>query len=391
MPKVKLTKRIIDSTLCPKEGQIFLRDREIPGFAIRLTKGVKTFILEKRINGRPRRVTIGLYGHLTLEQAREKAHEMTWLIIRGDDPAQEKINQRNEMTFGELKDRFLEDYVPRKRQGSAKDDKNRLNHHTKQWWGRKLSDITRADIARLHMEIGKDAPTEANRVISLIRRLFNLAQKWEVYKGENPASGIERFKEYSRDRFVQPDELPRLMQALAEEENFYARGALVTSLFTGARIGEVRRMKWEDVDLKQGIWRIPETKAGRPHIIPLPKHIINLLLTLPRMAGSPWVFPGNNSEGHIGDLAFVWNRIKKRAGLDDIRQHDLRRTLGSWMAGGGESLVMIGRILNHSTPSITQVYARLALDPVRAALEANAQRMLAVAGNMDVLGGAKDE
>lgn len=386
MAGIKLTKRLIDAAECPEDGQTFLRDSEIPGFAVRLTKGAKTFVLEKRINGRPRRVTIGPYGALTLEQARDEARKLIGRIVSGENPAQEKIDRRSELTFGDLKDRFLEDYAPRKRQGAVKDDRNRLNRHTKQWWTRKLSEITRADVSRLHIEIGKTAPAEANRVASLIRRLFNLARNWGMYSGENPATHIERFREKSRDRFIQPDELPRLLKALAEEENPYVRGALIISLFTGARIGEVRRMKWSDVDFGQGLWRLPETKAGRPHLLPLPSYIVDHLKGLPRMAGSPYVFPGKQ-DGHIGDLAWNWNRIKKRAGITDIRQHDLRRTLGSWMAGSGESLITIGRILNHSTPAVTQVYARLNVDPIRQALERNAARMLAVTGDMNVMEG----
>ena len=391
MARMKLTKRIIDATQCPEERQLFIRDRELPGFAVRLTKGAKTFVLEKKINGRSRRITIGLYGAITLEQARDHARELIGRIVKGDDPAQEKINQREELTFGDLKDRFLEDYSPRKRQRTAKDDKNRLNRHTKQWWTRKLSDVTRADVCRLHIEIGKSAPVEANRVISLIRRMFNLARTWGIYNGENPATNIDRFRERSRDRFVQPHELPQLIQALAQEENPYVRGALVVSLFTGARIGEVRCMKWSDIDFGQGIWRLPETKAGRSHILPLPIYIADLLNNLPRMSENLYVFPGKHREGHIGDLASAWNRIKTKADLKDVHIHDLRRTLGSWMAGAGESLVMIGRILNHSTPSVTQVYARLALDPVRKALESNAQRMLSIAGDVNELEGVKNE
>ncbi len=387
--RIKLTKRLIDSTPSPTTGQVFLRDTELQGLSLRLTPGLKTFVIEKFIKGRSRRMKIGVYGVFTVEDARKRAKELMGDIAKGEDPFQDKVSRRHGPTFGDLKEYYLNDHAARKKIKSVKDDTNKINKYLRPWFNRKLTDIDQKDVYNLHSEIGITAPIQANRVIELVRRMFNTARKRKMFDGVNPVTDIDWFPEQERDRFVQPDELPRLMQALAQEVNPYVRGALVVSLFTGARIGEVRTMKWHEVDLGQGIWRLPETKAGRPHIIPLPKHVIKLLQSLPLMAGNSCVFPGKHRDGHIGSLASAWDRIKKQADLEDVRIHDLRRTLGSWMAGAGESLVMIGKILNHSTPSVTQVYARLALDPVRQALEANSQRMLAVAGN--ILEGADNE
>jgi integrase len=209
--------------------------------------------------------------------------------------------------------------------------------------------------------------------------MFNLARDWGLYAGENPATRIQMFKEESRDRFVQPEELPRLLQAIAEEADPAVRAVLLTALLTGARRTEVLTMRWNDVSLTRAEWRIPHTKAGRPHLLPVPHALVSTLRSLPRVEGNPYVFVGQNGVGHLHDMKRAWDRIRVEAGIRDVRFHDLRRTVGSWLAGSGESLHLIGKVLNHRDVSTTAIYARLNLDPVRQALERHAAKMLEAA------------
>lgn len=405
----RLTKRLIDVTPYPAAGQVFVRDDELAGFALRATAGSKSFILEKRIRGRVRRYTIGPYGPLTVDQAREEAQKLIGDIARGHDPTGIRQAAREEFTFGQLSALYLERQGPRKR--SILNDQSMLDAHLAPWRLRKLSSITRADLVKLHLKVGEKIPRQqakkdaasvlirtsssqapryrkriiqggpyvANRVVALVRRMFNLAQTWEVFAGDNPAAGIEFFKEEKRDRFVHPDELQSLHAAIEQEPNRYASAAFLVLLLTGARRGEVLTMQWADLDLKQAIWRIPETKAGRPHTLPLARPVMKLLRLLPRQSGSPFVFPGRKPGAPLVNVSKAWRRIRTVAKLEDVRIHDLRRTLGSWLVASGESLTLIGKALNHSQVSTTAIYARLQLDPVRQALEANAQRMLTVA------------
>jgi integrase len=373
---VKLTKRLIDGTPYPTEGQCFLRDAELPGFAVRLSPGAKTFILEKRIHGRMRRITIGPYGPLTLDQARERALALSHEINDGHDPADARQAKCKELTFGELAELYLARHAPRKR--TASNDRNMLNRYFAVWQHRRLSSLARKDVALLHSCIGETAPYAANRVVALVRKMFNLAHLWGVYTGENPATSIELFSEERRDRFVQPQELPKLFEALQEEPNPYLKTAFLVALLTGARRSEILSMRWEHVDTQQAVWRIPHTKANRPHYLPLPQPVLALLEGLPRLQDNHYVFPGRDGTGHLVNIAKAWTRIRSRANLPDVRIHDLRRTLGSWLAASGASLVLIGNALNHTQVSTTAIYARMNLDPVRVALEANAQRMLAL-------------
>lgn len=373
----RLTKRLIDETPFPTKGQVFVRDAELPGFALRVTKGRKSFILEKRIRGRMRRFTLGPYGPLTVEQARKRVQTEIGAIAQGQDPAQDRQDRLHEPTFAELTQLYLERHAPRKR--SARDDQAMLHTHLAVFRTRKLTDITRNEVARLHAKIGEATPYRANRLVALLRKMFNLAKDWGLFQGDNPAARIAMFKEESRDRFVQPEELPRLFQAIAEEPNVSLRAVFITALLTGARRTEVLSMRWEDVNFPRAEWRIPHTKAGRPHLLPLPNLLVAMLVGLPKIDGNPFVFQGQNGAAHLQNIKRTWHRVRMKAGIPDVRFHDLRRTVGSWLAGSGESLQLIGKVLNHRTVSTTAIYARLDLNPVRQALERNAAKMFQAA------------
>ncbi len=373
----KLTKRVVDLTRHPTEGQVFVRDTELKCFALRITPGCKTFIVEKKIDGRAKRMTLGTFPSITVEQARKLAQEKIGLIASGRDPSAEKQARRHAPTFAELERLYLERHAVHKK--SAGNDVTLLNLHLAGWRSRRLSAITRADVSTRHADMGATgSTTNANRMIALVRSMFNLAQDWGLHPGANPAARIKLFKETKRDRFVTAKELPKLWKALQHEPNPYVRGAFFVGLLTGARRSEVLTMRWDDLDLQQAIWRIPDTKADRPHTIPLPIPVIEDLLKLPRLEGNPFVFCGRWGRSHLINVSKPWRRIRKEAGLEDVRIHDLRRTLGSWLVAAGASLPLIGKALNHSNQETTAIYARLQLDPVRAALDANAAKMLTV-------------
>ena len=375
--RIKLTKRKIDAIALPINGELILRDQDLPGFGLRVTKGAKTFIVEKRINGRLHKVAVGAYGAFTIDQAKEEAREVLGKLTRGEPIG----SKRGEVTFGEFSDLYLEKYSSRKKSHSF--EIHYLERHLSKWRNWKLSAITRKDIAFLHANIGKAHPTNANRVLSLLRTMFRHAVSLGFIQGESPASNISAFPETSRDRFVQPDELPKLFKAMKAEPNPYIKAAILMGLLTGARRSEVLSAKWVDVDLAVGTWRIPQTKAGSWHLLPLPGPLKQILIDLPRVMSNPYLFVGRNGKGHLKNITRGWGRIREEAGLPDIRIHDLRRTLGSWMAGTGVSLQVIGKILNHRQPSTTAIYSRLNLDPLRTVMEENAERMMLLGRGTD--------
>ena len=182
----RLTKQLIDETPFPAAGQMFVRDTELRGFALRVTQGRKSFILEKRIRGRMRRLTLGPYGPLTLDQARKLAAAHIGAIAQGADPAQVRQDRLHEPTFGDLTEQYLARHAPRKRSG--RNDRAMLHSHLLVFRTRKLTDLNRNDVARLHAQVGETAPYRANRLVALLRKMFNLARDWGLYAGENPTS-----------------------------------------------------------------------------------------------------------------------------------------------------------------------------------------------------------
>jgi integrase len=206
---------------------------------------------------------------------------------------------------------------------------------------------------------------------------------WAISAGlwqTNPAMGIKLNKEQSRDRFIQGDELPRFFQALAEEQNGTMRDYFLLSLLTGARRSNVLAMQWTDVNLDRAEWRIKDTKNGTPQVVALSPEAEEVLENRKPTEPSQFVFPGIGRAGHLAEPKKGWQRILDRAGIADLRIHDLRRTLGSWQAKTGASMAIIGKSLNHKNPNTTAIYARLDLDPVRNSINTATSAMLTAAG-----------
>lgn len=370
----RITKTTADLLTRPSRGQKFLRDDKLRGFALRVTAGgAKSFVYEGRVHGRVRRITIGHYPALNVAYARQEALRLKAAIAQGRDPAQERIAGKKVVTFGDLEEVYIEQYA-RAHKRSWQRDAHMIEGYLAKWRRRPLTEITADDVFRLHQRLGvENGRYAANRTVALLRTMFNLARDWGHLKEANPAARVKFYKEEKRDRFLSPEELRRVNEALVDEPNPLWRAYFPLSLLLGTRRSELLAARWEDMDFGNRQWRIPTTKAGRPHLLPLPNAAVEILKSLPRT--SEYVFPGAGASGHLNEPAKVWQRIRKRAGVTDVRIHDLRRTLGSWLAAQGHSLPLIGRALNHTNASTTQVYARLDLEPVRDALEKNAALM----------------
>src|SRR5574340_364129 len=316
----KLTKKLIEGAACPTQGQTFLRDDVLRGFGVRLTPGSKSFFLEKLIHGQVRRMTLGRFGEMTLDEARANAKKRMVEIDEGRDPVAERRQRSIAPTFHDLEKMYLTRHAALKK--SRANDEAILNHHLSYLRPRKLVTITRDEIARLHSKIGTEPssvirpgrpvqrpmPRTANQTLALLRSMLNLAMDWGLLPpGPNPCLRIKKFPEVSRERFVKPDELPKLWAAIQSEPNVFVRGAFFVALLTGARRDEVLTMRWHDLDLQQGTWTIPQTKAGRSHVIPLPVPVMQELLQLPRFADNEHVFPGRWNHSHLVNVSKATN------------------------------------------------------------------------------------
>jgi integrase len=373
-----ITETFVEKARLPSAGEVFHRDRSVRGFGLRVNwGGTKAFFLEGRVHGRVRRMTLGRWPVMPVVKARRKALDWKSIIADGGDPT---ITEAQDTTFGALADRYIEHSKLHDKKIWRRDEQMLALYIPKGWRTRRLSDIIRDEIVRLHEDVGeKHGRYSANRLVALVRSMFNIALDWKLFAGENPAARIKMFREEKRERFLSPDELQRVNESLLQEPDPYWRAYFPLVCMLGPRKSELLGAKWTDVDLEQRTWRLPMTKAGRSHLLPLPARAVTMLEKLPSRGKSDWVFPGRGASGHIVEPKTAWKRIRDRAGVPDVRIHDLRRTLGSWLAAAGQGLPLIGRALNHASPASTAVYARLALDPVRVMLEANAQAMYGAA------------
>ena len=379
---MRLTKDSIDKAKLPEPGrkERFMRDDLMRGLGVRITaSGAKSFIFEARVKGRPRRLTLGAWPDLNVGMAREKALEIRTGIAKGQDPHAARSAEKHEATFGRLVDRYMAEHARVfKKPRSIKDDEYYLAHYIpRSWYSRRLSDINRTDVERLHASLGEEhGHYPGNHTVRLLRHMFNRAIDWGMLRGTNPAQRLKLFRENKSERFLSPEELQKVNASLLDEPDWRWRAYFPLAFMLGIRKSELLAMRWKDIDLAQRTWRIPETKAGNSHLLPLPEPVMAMLIALPSRDQGEWVFPGTGSTGHLAEPKTAWQRIRDRAGVPDVRIHDLRHTLASWLVGQGFNLPLVGRALNHTQTATTARYAHLALDPVRAALEQTAALMM---------------
>jgi len=437
--RIKFTDRAIAALPAPADGKrAEYADTITHGLRLRVSSnGIKTFSLLRRMKQGPmERVTLGRFDDIKTERARTDAARIIGVIAGGANRAEVKRAHKGEPTFSELFAEYLERHAKVKKRTWRDDDQQYRDYLREPLGKKKISRVTRQDLAAIHAKLTRAGhPVLANRVKDLFSSVFGSAVKWS-YLDTNPAKGIEDNRERSRDRFLELGELPRLFAALADEPNAIFRDYFLIALLTGARRANVRTMRWSDLDLAQGEWRIPVTKNGEAQKIPLVPEAVAVLHE--RLKGAAdddvFVFPAARSDsklGHMSGERKAWLRILDRdeltqlrqrieiaghafdlppqdettqpeplgkalvrarklakdhgiktdgARIEDVRIHDLRRTLGSWQARTGASMVVIGKSLGHKSHQATAVYARLDLDPVRESMERATSAILIAAG-----------
>lgn len=373
-PLRKITKALVDA-LAPDE---LAWDAEVKGFGIRCQRRDRVYVLKYRASGRQRWYTIGKHGSpWTPDTARREAKRVLGLVAEGKDPADKKQVDRAAPTVAALAARFLTDHVEAKTKPRTGIEYRRVvDRIVVPELGRlKVDDVRSSDVERLHLQY-RATPYQANRLLALLSKMFN----WAGRRGDrNPCSGIQRFAEHKRRRYLSSAELNRLGAALgkAEAERFtspFAVAAIRLLIFTGARLSEVLTLRWEHVDLERGWLNLPDSKTGAKTVY-LNGAAQRLLSGLPRLAENPFVVPGKRQGRHLVNLEKPWLRIRNLAQLPDVRLHDLRHSFASVGAGAGFGLPIIGALLGHTQAATTQRYAHLAADPLQHAADLIGQRL----------------
>jgi len=361
---MRLSKRVVDSAKVEAKDY-FVWDDEIKGFGLRVFKsGVKSYLIQYRSDGRTRRLTVGGHGTITADEARKEAKRLLSDVAFGGNPSEEKRMFRDAPLVSDVCERFIEEHVKVHLKPSTqrtykisveKEIKPKLGKH-------KVEALTRADVAKF-MHGFRETPIQANRTFAALSKMMNLCEQWGLRPdGSNPCRHVKKYKENKRERYLSNEEMERLGNVLSECERDGIETPYVVTFFkllllTGARLGEIQTLKWDYV--KEGCFMLPDSKTGAKKVYFGPE-VQGLLDGLTRVPNNPYVIVGPVTGEHMNDMQKPWRRIRKRAGLDDVRIHDLRHTFASFMVTAGHSLPMIGKLLGHSQPQTTARYAHLA-------------------------------
>lgn len=374
VPVVRITDSEVRRAIASEPpGEVWLWDDDLSGFGARVASGKATFVVKYTIGGRrgrQRKVKVGPFGALNAREARADAQAILRRVARGEDPAAERDEDRAGITVAEALDQFLELHAAAKRKtGTVENYRHQIERFLKPAWGKgKVADLSTADVSKLHAEM-KGTPVAANRTLALVSKFANWCElRGYRPKFSNPAKGIEKYREKHRERYLTPAEIERLSAALVEAEADEwptAIAAIRLLLFTGARHREITTLTWDAVDMERGIARLGDTKTGARNIM-LPAPALAILEALPRRPNNPHVIWGRRPGSHLVGLQNVWERVREKAGLADVRIHDLRHTVASLSVAGGASLKIVGALLGHKSPLTTNRYAHLADDPAKA-------------------------
>jgi integrase len=381
----------------PQTGSKFYFDCEVPGFSVRISSsGTITFVLNYFVDGDAKRYTLGRWPDFTVAQARKEADDLRHRI-RGKekfDPIEATKNEkaaklaaidadRNEPTVAELARDYMLVAEKKKRESSLRQDRQMIANRIIPTIGTlKVKDVTCLDIERLHGSL-KATPVRANRVLSLLSSIFNLAIRSEKAH-RNPVKGVQHYHEEPRETWLSLDELNAIFSALNRYPDQVAADAIRLLVLTGAREMEALSAEWSQFDLQRGVWTKPShhTKQKKTEHVPLNDQALALLSQMDRTGR--YLFPGADRKGHRVVIRKPWAQVLRMAGLgqativpskrkgmmktvwtSSVRIHDIRHSFASHLVSRGASLQLVGKLLGHTRTETTARYAHCAPEAVR--------------------------
>ena len=375
LKRTTISRRTVEALKADKDTVFW--DSELLGFGVRVyPTGRKVYVVQTRAGGKDgKRVTVGRHGVITAEEARRRAALIVARIKAGEEPVPEPmaVKLANGPTVADLAAVYLDQVVAvRLKPASAKAYRGVIEKHILPALGRKPAlSLDHAAVAALHHGLA-ETPAMANRAVEMLFRIYRAAEERELIpEGSNPCRQIAMNRQRRHERFLTDEEFRRLGRVLDEaerSEGAMARAAMAIRLLllTGCRKNEILSLRWDHVDLEAREMRLGDTKTG-PRTVQLSPAATAVLARSPRPNGNPHVIPGTRRGSRMSGLQRPWVRIRKRAGLEDMRLHDCRHSFASRALALGESLPMIGRLLGHSQVQTTARYAHLARDSVHEA------------------------
>ena len=363
----RLNNRVVDALQFDRETLVW--DRNLPGFAVRVyPSGTRTYVVQTRGPYGARRITLGRHGVINATEARRRAWQVIARIKAGQEPLPEHSASRRAagLKLADMAARYMDEYVAvhckpatlRIRSGAI------YRHIVPRLGNLRIGAVKRRHVLALHQRLSA-TPVQANNVVITLSQIYAKAQDWGIVaEGTNPCRHVELYRQRKRERFLTEVEFRRLGRVLEEAEQSggatpEAIAAIRLLILTGCRRSEILALRWEDVDFEARELRLRDSKTG-PRVVPLSPSAVELLAELPRSAGSRWVIPGRKPGTHMVRLGNAWRLLRKRAGLHDVRLHDLRHSFASSALALGESLPMIAKLLGHRQIASTARYAHLA-------------------------------
>lgn len=387
---MRISKKSVDE-LKPRDKDTLVWDDTLKGFGVKVTpSGRKVFVVQFRLLGRSARYTIGPYGVWSPDRARSRALEVLGAVASGTDPRASVKAAQAAKTVADLCDQYFASACRQKKATTIQNERGKALRHIVPLLGKvQVSSLTRGMIQQFvnDVEGGKTAadvktgprgrarvtggPGSANRTLGLLSSMLSFAVEIGE-RPDNPALGVKSFRLQRRDRYLRPDELGRLGEAIQNAEaqgvNANALNAIRFLLLSGCRKSEALGLQWSWIDFDRNVISLPDSKTGaRP--LQLGEAAKQLLKSLPRLDGSPFVFPSSRGSGPVVGLIKIWTQVRAQAGLEDVRLHDLRHNFASVAVSSGQSIYIVGKLLGHTQASTTQRYAHLADDPLRIAAD----------------------
>jgi len=380
MPHANLSASFVSTATCTDgKTKTDFYDNSITGFMLEVrASGGKTYSLRYRDNhGKLRQHKIGDTKSISFEKARLAAEKLRSRIVLGEDPAEERKIKRTIPTLAEFNEERYLPFIKGYKRSYEGDDSYLRNHLLPKFGSRHLDQISQREVIELHhsMKASGYAPATANRIVILLRYMFNLAKKWSIPGAEtNPASGVQLFEcNNARERYLNAEETQRLIGVLTHSDNSQLKYIVSLLLLTGCRKRELLDSQWHDFDLSRRSWRIPLSKSGKARHVPLSESALKVLAQLPRWEDCPYVVPNPKSKQPFVSIFCSWNTARKQAGMPELRMHDLRHSFASCLINSNHSLYTVQKLLGHTQIKTTSRYSHLSPETLLNATDSVAQ------------------
>lgn len=379
MPNVALDTQFVRTAVCPEgKSKVDYYDTVITGFIleVRFTGGMTYYLRYRDAHGRQKQHKIGDAKSLSFDKARQAAQVLRARVVLGDSPAEERKTKRAIPTLAEFSSERYMPFVKGYKKSWDSDDSYLRNHILPKFGSCHLDEIKPEVVIEFHhgMKSQGYAMATANRMVILLRYMFNLAKKWHIPGAENnPTAGVQLYEaNNARERFLNVEETQRLQLALESSENPQLKHIVALLLLMGNRKRELLDAKWEHFDLERRSWRIPLAKSGKARHVPLSHAALSVLAQLPRWEGCPYVIPNPKTRQPYVSVFCSWNTARKAAGLPEVRMHDLRHSFASNLVNSGRSIYEVAKVLGHTQLKTSQRYSHLSQETLLAAVDAAA-------------------